>query len=240
LSLFKGIRYFLLPNKSKNRTLKEILGFYPSKIALYEQAFTHKSIVNESETEKVSNERLEFLGDAILGAITAEYFFKKYPFKEEGFLTKMRSRLVSRSFLNQLSIDIGLDTFLETSADTSRTKSIFGDAFEALIGAIYLDKGYTQCKNFVVNKIIKDYIDIDDLVEKETDFKSKLVERCQKEKLKLEYKNSELENASGKYYKCELLIRNKIVAVAEEKSKKLAEQKASKLFYLDNDNNSIK
>jgi ribonuclease-3 len=152
----------------------------------------------------------------------------------------MSSRLLSRSFLNQLSIDIGLDTFLETSADTSRTKSIFGDAFEALIGAIYLDKGYAQCKKFVVNKIIKDFVDIKGLVENETDFKSKLVERCQKSKTKLEFNNFELENVSGKYYRCELLIQNKIVSVAEEKSKKSAEQKASKAYILEKDKDSLK
>lgn len=231
MSLFKGIRYFLLPDKSKNRTLKEILGFYPSNISLYEQAFTHKSVVNELSENKVSNERLEYLGDAVLGAITADYFFNKYPFKEEGFLTKMRSRLVSRSFLNKLSVDIGLDTFLETSADTSRTKSIFGDAFEALIGAIYLDKGYGACKKFVINKIIKEYVNIDELVEKETDFKSKLVEHCQKNKIKFEFVLVEHSNANGIYYKCKLLIKGKLVGEAEEKSKKLAEQKASKVYF---------
>lgn len=233
MSLFKGIRYFLLPDKSKNRTLKEILGFYPSNINLYEQAFTHKSVVNETSDsdKKVSNERLEFLGDAILGAITAEYFFNKYPFKEEGFLTKMRSRMVSRSFLNKLAIDIGLDTFLETSADTTRTKSIFGDAFEALIGAIYLDKGYETSKKFIVGKIIRDYINIEELVEQERDFKSKLVEYCQKKKKKLEFILEEYNNSNGVYYKCRLLINNKEVCETEEKSKKSAEQKASKYYF---------
>lgn len=198
---------------------------------MYEQAFTHKSVVNEFSENKVSNERLEYLGDAVLGAITADYFFNKYPFKEEGFLTKMRSRLVSRSFLNELSVDIGLDTFLETSADTSRTKSIFGDAFEALIGAIYLDKGYGACKKFVINKIIKEYVNIDELVEKETDFKSKLVEYCQKNKIKFEFILVEHSNTTGIYYKCKLLIKDKLVGEAEEKSKKLAEQKASKVYF---------
>ena len=98
MSLFQGIRYFLLPDKSKNRTLKTILGFYPKNINLYEQAFTHKSVLNEREEEILSNERLEYLGDAILGAIVADYFFNRFPFEEEGFLTKVRSKLVSRAF----------------------------------------------------------------------------------------------------------------------------------------------
>ncbi|KAA3649125.1 MAG: ribonuclease III [Bacteroidetes bacterium] len=235
MSLFKGIRFFLLPDKSKNRTLKNILGFSPSNMALYEQAFTHKSIVNETnEDNKVSNERLEYLGDAILGAIVAEFFFNKYPYQEEGFLTKMRSKLVNRTYLNDLSIDIGLDTFLETSADTSRTKSIFGDAFEALVGAIYLDKGYSTCRKFVINKIIKDYVDVEQLVHMETDFKSKLVEWCQKNKKRFEFIVQELENGNGKYYRCQLMINKQLQTTAEGKSKKLAEQNACSVYFIEN------
>lgn len=221
----------MLPNNSKEKTLKTILGFKPANLSLYEQAFTHKSIVNESEKYEVSNERLEFLGDAILGAIAAEYFFNRFPFEEEGFLTKVRSKLVSRNFLNQLSVDIGLDTFLETSADINRSKSIFGDAFEALIGAIYLDKGYKTCRKFVLEKVIIDYVDVDRLIEEETDFKSKLVEWVQKNKSQHEYKITE--NNRGKFntYTCELFINEQKQAIAEERSKKKAEQQAAKAFF---------
>jgi ribonuclease-3 len=233
LSLFKGIRYFLLPDKSKNRTLKSILGFYPKNIALYEQAFTHKSVINEGDSDefKVSNERLEFLGDAILGAIVAEYFFQRFPFEEEGFLTKVRSKLVSRKFLNQLSVDVGLDTFLETSADTKRSKSIFGDAFEALIGAIYLDKGYNSCKKFVVEKIISDYVEVDELIQMETDFKSKLVEWSQKHRKVFEYKLTNIEDSEQTFYRCSLFVEGKKVAEAEGMSKKTAEQATAQLFF---------
>lgn len=221
----------MLPNNSKEKTLKTILGFKPANLSLYEQAFTHKSIVNESEKYEVSNERLEFLGDAILGAIAAEYFFNRFPFEEEGFLTKVRSKLVSRNFLNQLSVDIGLDTFLETSADINRSKSIFGDAFEALIGAIYLDKGYKTCRKFVLEKVIIDYVDVDRLIEEETDFKSKLVEWVQKNKSQHEYKITE--NNRGKFntYTCELFINEQKQTIAEERSKKKAEQQAAKAFF---------
>lgn len=231
MSLFRGIRYYLLPNNSKAKTLKTILGFKPSNLSLYEQAFTHKSIVNESEKYEVSNERLEFLGDAILGAIVAEYFFNRFPYEEEGFLTKVRSKLVSRNFLNQLSIDIGLDTFLETSADINRSKSIFGDAFEALIGAIYLDKGYKISRKFVIEKVILDYVDVDQLVEMETDFKSKLVEWVQKNKANYEYVITE--NSRGKFtsFQCDLFINGKKQSAAEERSKKKAEQEAAKAFF---------
>ncbi|MEQ8625355.1 MAG: ribonuclease III [Vicingaceae bacterium] len=232
MSLFKGIRYFLLSDKSKNRTLKEILGFYPRNPALYDQAFTHKSIINEDEdTDKVSNERLEFLGDAILGAIVAEYFFVKYPFKDEGYLTKVRSKLVSRNFLNQLSVDIGLDTFLETSANTSRSRSIFGDAFEALIGAIYLDKGYESCKKFVVEKVIRNYIDVEQLIQTETNFKSKVIEWTQSRKQNYEFKTTTIESSKSRYFKSELSIDGELVAKGEGNSKKRAEQAAAKAFF---------
>ena len=232
MSLFKGIRYFLLTDKSKHRTLKDILGFYPKNPTLYDQAFTHKSILNESEQgEKVSNERLEFLGDAILGAIIAEYFFVKFPYEDEGFLTKVRSKLVSRNFLNQLSIDIGLDTFLETSADLNRSKSIFGDAFEALIGAIYLDRGFTQCKKFVIEKIIRDYIDVDKILQEETNFKSKLIEWVQSKKTSYHFNTEAVDVREGQFFRCHLNIGNYQVVVGEGGSKKRAEQAAAKLFF---------
>jgi ribonuclease-3 len=139
--------------------------------------------------------------------------------------------LVSRNFLNQLSVDVGLDTFIETSANTSRSKSIFGDAFEALIGAIYLDKGYKTCRKFVLEKVIIDYVDVDRLIEEETDFKSKLGEWVQKNKALHEYKITE--NNRGKFntYTCELFINDQKQANAEERSKKKAEQQAAKAFF---------
>lgn len=209
-----------------------ILGFYPTNPLLYEQAFTHKSIANEDQTsERPSNERLEFLGDAILGAIVAEYFFVKYPFEDEGFLTKVRSRLVNRNFLNQLSIDIGLDTFIETSASTNRSRSIFGDAFEALIGAIYLDKGYENCKKFVVEKVIREYVDIESLIHTETNFKSKLIEWSQSEKKAYEFQTNGIEKDNIIYFKSELLIKGEVVSIGEGNSKKNAEQEAARKFF---------
>ena len=232
MSLFRGIKYFLLSDNSKQKTLRQILGFYPRNFSLYDQAFTHKSVVNDSQdNDKVSNERLEFLGDAILGAIVAEYFFQKFPFEDEGFLTKIRSKLVSRNFLNQLSVDIGLDTFLETSVNLNRSKSIFGDAFEALIGAIYLDTGYEQCKKFVVQKIIKDYVDVDELLATETNFKSKLIEYSQSKKITYKFQTTAVETESLKFFKCELFVGKGGPIVGEGNSKKRAEQEAARLFF---------
>lgn len=232
MSLFRGIQYFLLSDNSKQKTLRQILGFFPKNFSLYDQAFTHKSVVNDTaDSDRVSNERLEFLGDAILGAIIAEYFFQKFPFEDEGFLTKIRSKLVSRNFLNQLSVDIGLDTFLETSVNLNRSKSIFGDAFEALIGAIYLDKGYEQCKKFVVQKIIKDYIDIDELLATETNFKSKLIEYSQSKKISYKFQTTAVETESIKFFKCELFVGHANPIIGEGNSKKRAEQEAARLFF---------
>jgi len=231
LSLFQGIRYFLLPKRNKKRALKTILGFFPANLQLYEQAFTHKSIINEKEDRSQSNERLEYLGDAILSAVVAEYFFNRFPYEDEGFLTKVRAKLVSRSFLNKLSVELGLDTFLETSANLKRSKSIYGDAFEALIGAIYLDKGYESCRRFLIDRVISDYIDIDGLIEKEIDYKSKLVEWSQKHNKKFDYRLDELNNGDRKYFKCSLLIEGKEAGKGEAYSKKKAQQLAAEQFF---------
>lgn len=232
MSLFRGIHYFLLPDNSKQKILKSILGFRPFNIELYEQAFTHASVAgNEVPVQEESNERLEFLGDAVLGAIIAEYFFVKFPHKKEGELTKLRSKMVSRSFLNQLAIDMGLDSFLETSADTRRSKSIFGDAFEALIGAIYLDRGYTICKKFIVEKVIPDYIELGKLIKTESDFKSRFVELAQKEKYQFDFKNVMLQHEERIRYRSTLSINGKPVSKGEGPSKKKAEQIAAENYF---------
>lgn len=232
MSLFRGIRYFLLNDTSKHKILKSILGFRPLNIELYEQAFTHASVARqEEEGAEESNERLEFLGDAILGAIVAEYFFVKFPQKNEGELTKLRSKMVSRSFLNQLAIDMGLDSFLETSADTRRSKSIFGDAFEALIGAIYLDRGYLSCRKFVTEKVIPDYVKLSKLIETESDFKSRFIELAQKEKYRYEFKSKVIQQADHIYYRATLVINKEEISVGEGTSKKKAEQSAAKAFF---------
>ena len=199
---------------------------------LYEQAFTHSSVagMDDKESEE-SNERLEFLGDAVLGAIIAEYFFIKFPQKNEGELTKMRSKLVSRTFLNQLAIDMGLDTFLETAADTKRSRSIFGDAFEALIGAIYLDRGYSTCRKFVFEKVIKDFIEVHKVIKEDQDFKSKLVEYSQKERLKFNYEHKQFNRGNEIYYEAVLFLNGKEVSKGDGPSKKKAEQMAARKFF---------
>ncbi len=232
MSLFKGIRFYFLTEKSKYRTLKMILGFLPGNIELYEQAFRHKSAAEENKNGfKNSNERLEFLGDAILDAIIAEYFFLKFPYKDEGFLTKMRSKLVSRNFLNDLAKKLDLDTFLEISEGVINSKSVFGNALEALIGAIYLDKGYEITKKFVVEKIISDHVNLEELIHAETDFKSKLIIAAQREKKEIHFGVQEIENEAFRYYIATIIINDKPICEGKGKSKKEAEQLASQNFF---------
>ena len=173
------------PQRNYVKILKNLLGFVPGKVALYKMAFRHRSMaVSLKNGAKNSNERLEFLGDAVLGCVVAEVLFKLYPYREEGFLTEMRSKIVSRANLNQLAKKMGLDELIEFDSKLvgypARQGSLLGDAFEALVGAIYVDKGYDFTRDFLINQIIKPHVDIHQLELTETNFKSKLIEWCQR------------------------------------------------------------
>jgi ribonuclease-3 len=207
-----------------------MLGFYPKNIDLYKLAFRHKSAAHEVKHGiKDSNERLEYLGDAILSAVVAHYLFQTFPYKDEGFLTKMRSRLVSRAQLNKLAMKLGIDQLIESNVEGNpRNKSINGDAFEALIGAIYLDRGYLIAQKFILNRIIKNHIDIDEVESTETDFKSKLIEWIQKEKKEVKFEVlNEIGSGHEKQYLVEIVIDEKPYGTGQHFSKKRAEQIAS-------------
>ncbi len=190
MSVFKPVKAHFSEDKELFESIKNIFGFYPGNIFLYKLALTHKSVASEiKEGVKDSNERLEYLGDAILGAIVADFLFKKFPFKDEGFLTETRSKIVSRAQLNSLSMKLGLDKLISSSSDRrNNARSIKGDAFEAFVGAVYLDKGYEFTQKKVVENIIKVHMDLDDLVENEINFKSKLIEWSQKERREIDFK----------------------------------------------------
>jgi ribonuclease-3 len=223
-------RSYFSSDKELFRSLKNILGFYPSNISLYKQAFRHSSAASEvKKGVKDSNERLEYLGDAILGAIIAEHLFKLFPYKDEGFLTKMRSKIVSRSQLNQLSLKLGLNKFIEASLERgSQSNSINGDAFEALVGAIYLDKGYAATRSFILNRIVKNHIDMDEVENKETDYKSRLIEWAQKEKKELRFVLvEEVGEGNDKQFVMEVNIDGESKGHAQHFSKKKAEQYAA-------------
>jgi len=214
--------------------IKNVFGFYPENIFLYELAFRHKSVAIEiSRGAKNSNERLEFLGDAVIDTIVADYLFKIFPYKDEGFLTKMRSKMVSRNQLNSLGQRIGLFELIKTTKDIhSQPKSLLGDAFEALIGAVYLDQGFDITKKVLVEKIIKIYLDIDELEQTETNFKSCIIEWSQKEKVSVEFKHTQVIGVNNaKQHEIELWLDDKMITKAKANNIKSAEQRAAELAY---------
>jgi ribonuclease III len=219
-------------DKDFARSVKNITGFTPGNLALYHLAFRHRAQAEETKSGiKKSNERLEYLGDAILGAIVADLLFKKFPYKEEGFLTEMRSRIVSRDHLNKLAFKIGINEFISTTTEnTIKNKSIYGDAFEALIGAIYLDKGYETARSFIVNRIINNHVDIDELELSEFNYKSKLIEWAQKEKKSITFELLGEEPAgTGKLLRIKAVVDGEDLGEGMDYSKKKAEQIAAEV-----------
>ena len=183
------IRLLFRKDRESYLCFYRILGFYPRDIRIYEQALLHKSSAVRSEKGRpLNNERLEFLGDAILDAIVGDIVYKRFEGKREGFLTNTRSKIVQRETLNKLAVEIGLDKLIKYSTRSSSHNSyMYGNAFEAFIGAIYLDQGYERCKRFMEEKIFKNYIDLDKMSRKEVNFKSKLIEWSQKSKVEVSF-----------------------------------------------------
>lgn len=183
--IYRNIR--LLPKRGKEPYVSfyRILNFYPYNITLYEQALLHKSSsIKMKDGRWINNERLEFLGDAILDAIVADIVFKEFEYKKEGFLTNVRSKIVQRETLNKLALDLGLDKLIKTSAkNTTHKTHMYGNALEALIGAIYLDQGYRKAKSFVYERLIVERLNMDSVVHKEGNYKSRLIEWGQKNKI---------------------------------------------------------
>ena len=184
-----------LPHKGKEPYLSfyKVLGFYPDWIDLYREAMTHRSSsVRSNKGKWVNNERLEFLGDAILDAIVADILYKQFDHKKEGFLTSTRSRIVQRETLNKIAIELGLDKLIVSSTrNLAHNTNIYGDALEALIGAIYLDQGYRVAKHFVYETLIKQHINMEKVLKSEVDFKSRLIEWGQKNKVEVSFEVTE-------------------------------------------------
>lgn len=219
-------------------SLRNILGFYPQNIQLYKQCLRHRSAaVLIKDGADNSNERLEFLGDAVLGASVAHYLFRKFPFKDEGFLTKIRSRIVSRNNLNSLSRKLGLFEMIEVNRNNEQIyKSAGGDALEAFIGAVYLDQGYHEAQSFVINKLIKLHLDLDEILNTDKDFKSKLVEWSQKEKRTIRYEvAAEKGSGNAKYYVIDLYVDDIKQTTGNGNSKKIAEQHAAEKYFSENE-----
>ncbi|MBL0046632.1 MAG: ribonuclease III [Bacteroidetes bacterium] len=193
-------------------------------------AFRHSSVAQHVKSGvSNSNERLEFLGDAVLGSVVAHFLFTKFPFRDEGFLTKMRSRIVSRQNINKLAVKMGVESFIMKVNDARPGfKSMNGDALEAFIGAVYLDKGYKVAQDFVLNRIVKIHVDLEALEHTDTDYKSKMIEWSQKEKKPIRF---ELVGEEGKghekFYTVNLCIEGEVAGTGKGFSKKIAEQMAS-------------
>ncbi len=235
------LRYYFSSDKELYQAIKNIFGYYPGNIHLYKLAFRHKS----ASTKKVNgvrlnNERLEYLGDAILSAVIADFLFKSFPYENEGFLTEMRSKIVSRAALNKLSIKLGLQQLIRAGAEPSaKAKSAGGDAFEALIGALYLDKGYKFTWKIIVNRIVNYHFDIEQLIVSEISYKSKLNEWAQKGKHEIIF---EVEDEIGEKHKKQYLVATKVdgkvIAKSQDYSIKGAENLAAEKAWMILHNNS--
>lgn len=230
MKLFSPLTVLFSSDKQLAISIRNIFGFYPGNIFLYQLAFRHKSAAKEFVNGlKLSNERLEYLGDAVLSSIIADYLFKKFPYKEEGFLTEMRSKIVSRSQLNKLSKKLGFDKLIESEAFcNSHSKSLYGDAYEAFVGALYLDKGYTFTKKILLKRVIEVHFDIEKLETQEINFKSQLIEWSQKGKVPVEFKVvNEIGNGYRKQYLVEIHVGEEVYGDGRDFSIKGAEQLAS-------------
>lgn len=214
--------------------LKNLLNFSPKNINKYKKAFTHRSVqMTDSKGNPINYERLEFLGDSILGSVIASYLYKKVPTGSEGYLTQMRSKIVSREHLNELGKDLDLIRFVNSNIDQNTVgDNIHGNIFEALVGAIYLDRGYNYAQKFIYENVILPYVDIEKLEGKITSYKGLIIEWCQKQKKKYKFETYEDSgNESIKHFSVKVSIDGEQVAKGRATSKKKAEEQASKRVY---------
>lgn len=229
--IVQRVKLFSSDRKEFYLFLKDLIGFYPQNLKLYDLAFMHKSASTvDSQGNFVNNERLEFLGDAVLGSIIADFLYNRFPQEDEGFLTKTRSKLVNRTFLTNLTFTMGLNVFIDAKTTSSTKKShIFGDALEALIGAIYLDKDYQTAKFFVIKKILS-FVDLNEVEQSDSNYKSQLIEWSQKNKKEINFETKEEsgDNSKQPTFTAVVKINNKQLGKGTGTSKKEAHQRAAK------------
>ncbi len=230
--IVQRIKLFSSSRKEFYLFLKDLLGFYPQNLKLYDIAFIHKSAsITDSQGNYVNNERLEYLGDAILGAIIADFLYNRFPQEDEGFLTKTRSKLVNRSFLTNLTYEMGLNVFIDSNTTKNIDKShIYGDALEALIGAIYLDKDYQTAKFFVTKRILSKFVNLNEIEQVDSNFKSQLIEWSQKSKKELEFETTEefSEKSKQPWFTAVVKVDNIEFGHGKGTSKKEAQQNAAR------------
>lgn len=222
---------YILDRQAFSSSLKKIFGFRPINLKLYEIAFIHRSAtLTLPNGRKVNNERLEYLGDAVLDAILSDFLFEKFPGATEGFMTKIRSRIVNRDVLNQLGISMGINKILVSNISSSNpTKNLYGDALEALIGSLFLDKGFRKTKKIFIRRVLNRYLDIDKIIATDTDYKSLVFEWVQKHKANLMFDyNEEYDfNSKKSVFTTTLSINKELYGKGQGDSKKEAEQEAS-------------
>lgn len=251
LNLFDRMKLPFRKNKEFLSALYDILGFYPHNIEIYRIAFSHKSLSyrrdadskkggkdrkannrdrkqrSENTSKPLNNERLEYLGDAVLETIVSDILFHHFPHKREGFLTSTRSKIVQREALNRLAADMGLEKLILAAQGTRMSHTnIGGNAFEALMGAIYLDRGFKTCQWFINNRVIGRYVDLDNVAQKEVNFKSKLLEWSQKNRININFKDSACDGEKG--FRTVISIEGITIARGSGRSKKESQQEASK------------
>ena len=230
-TLVRQIKLFSSSGKEFYLFLKSLFGFSPGNIQLYELAVIHKSVSKvDSQKNIVNNERLEYLGDAILGAVVAEFLYNRFPGQDEGFLTQMRSKLVNRGFLTELTNQTGLSQFIKSNTNNLENSHIYGDALEALIGALYLDKGYLTTRKFIIQRLLLKYVDLKTVEVSNTNYKSQLIEWSQKNKKEINLETTEHHTTANKQpsFVSVITIEKKIVGQGKGVSKKEAQQNASK------------
>lgn len=222
-------------DKSFRKTIKKVTGFRPGKLIFYKLACIHRSASFYQKKQLINNERLEFLGDAILGSVVAEYLYKKFDGKDEGLLTKLRSKLVNGQTLAELAERSGLNQILVTRAiDRNITHHIYGDFFEAFIGAVFLDKGYKRTRLFIIKRILEKLVDLEDLNRRDTNYKSMLIEWAQKNKNQIKFETECInnENAHNPKFQTVVLVEDAKLGLGIGRSKKEAEQNAAKEAFL--------
>jgi ribonuclease III len=222
---------YILPKREFTSRLKKLTGFRPGNLKLYEVAFIHRSATFVlPDGQKVNNERLEYLGDAVLDAILSDYLFEKFPDAAEGFMTKIRSRIVNREILNQLAVSMGInDILISNVSSVQPTRNLYGDALEALIGSVFLDKGFKKTKKFFIKNVLNKYLDLDKIVNTDTDYKSLVFEWVQKHKSSLTFTYNEEYDFDRKksVFSTILLINKQEMGEGHGSSKKEAEQEAA-------------
>jgi ribonuclease-3 len=229
-TIIHAIRLPFLPDRKFYLQFRRLTGFFPGNLELYKIAFRHRSASSyDSGGARINNERLEYLGDAILDAIIADYLYQQFPDKDEGYLTQLRSKIVKRKQLNNLGRKLGIGPFIISNTRNNQIKvNILGNTLEALIGAIYLDRGYYNTRKFVIRRVLNEYLDLNRLARKESDYKSRVIEWAQKHKKDIQFISRESSEHLGEtYFVSSIVMMDEELGTGSGYSKKDAEQMAA-------------